>query len=180
MVKVALLIGVSEYQSGFSPLPKAKQDIKEMQRVLQNRKMDRFDQIQLMADPDSQSMCVAIETIFAGRSKEDLVVLFFSGHGIKDDRGKLYFATRDTRKTQTGELIRSTAVAAGFIQELMSNSRCKRQVVILDCCFSGAFAEGMEAKDSGLVDVETQLGGEGRAVLRSLWKTSASHGRMAA
>lgn len=112
-------------------------------------------------------MRVEIETLFASRSRDDLVLLFFSGHGIKDDQGKLYFATRDTRKTPAGELIRATALEAGFVHELMSNSRCRHQVVILDCCFSGAFAAGMGAKDSGVVDIAGQLGGEGRVVLTS-------------
>ena len=56
----------------------------------------------------------------------------------------------------------------------MSNSRSRRQVVILDCCFSGAFAEGWSAKDDGSVDVKAQLGGEGRAVLTSSTSTQYS------
>ncbi|MCG8368383.1 MAG: GUN4 domain-containing protein [Pseudanabaenales cyanobacterium] len=174
MAKVALLIGVSQYQVGFSPLPKAKQDVAAMQIALQDHSTEGFDQIQVLLDPDVQTMRVKIESLFSDRSKEDLMVLFFSGHGIKDDWGKLYFASQDTRKSTSGELIRATAVSASFVQELMSQSRCKRQVVILDCCFSGAFALGMEAKDSGIVDIETQLGGEGRAVLTSSTSTQYS------
>lgn len=34
MAKIALLIGVSEYQAGFTPLPKASQDLEAMQRAL--------------------------------------------------------------------------------------------------------------------------------------------------
>ena len=64
-------------------------------------------------------------------------------------------------------LLRATAVPASFVHEIMNDSRSKRQVVILDCCFSGAFAEGLLAKDDGAVDVQTQLGGEGRVVLTS-------------
>ncbi|AUB42586.1 Serine/threonine protein kinase [Nostoc flagelliforme CCNUN1] len=56
----------------------------------------------------------------------------------------------------------------------MSNSRSKRQVVILDCCFSGAFAEGMKAKADDSVPVKQQLGGEGRAVLTSSTSTQYS------
>ncbi len=56
----------------------------------------------------------------------------------------------------------------------MSNSRSKREIVILDCCFSGAFAEGMTAKDEGFVDVRNQLGGEGRAILTSSTSTQLS------
>jgi tetratricopeptide (TPR) repeat protein len=116
----------------------------------------------------------AIETLFSGRTKDDLVLLFFSGHGVKDDQGKLHLATRITRKTLQGELIRATSVPASFVQDIMGNSRSKRQVVILDCCFSGAFAEGWSAKDDGSVDVKTQLGGEGRAVLASSTSTQYS------
>jgi hypothetical protein len=49
----------------------------------------------------------------------------------------------------------------------MKNSRSKRQVIILDCCFSGAFADGLSAKDDGSVDIRSQLGNEGAAVLTS-------------
>jgi hypothetical protein len=56
----------------------------------------------------------------------------------------------------------------------MSESRSKRQVVILDSCFSGAFAEGLRAKDDGTIDIRSQLGGEGRAVLTSSSSTQYS------
>ena len=36
MAKIALLIGVSEYEEGLAPLPSAVKDIKELQRVLQH------------------------------------------------------------------------------------------------------------------------------------------------
>ncbi|MEH1958230.1 SUMF1/EgtB/PvdO family nonheme iron enzyme [Nostoc sp.] len=103
-----------------------------------------------------------------------MLLLYFSGHGIKDDRGKLYLATRNTSKTQQGELIRSTSVSANFIHDRMSESRSRRQVVILDSCFSGAFAEGMPAKDDGTIDIRQQLGGEGRVVLTSSSSTQYS------
>jgi hypothetical protein len=174
MAKIALLIGVSEYQAGFTPLPKVRQDLEAMHRALQDHQTEGFDQIKVLRDPDLQTMRDGIEDLFTGCSREDVVLLFFSGHGIKDDQGRLYFATRDTRKAANGELRRATAVESGFVQEMMNNSRCKRQVIILDCCFSGAFAAGMGAKDSGTVDIAAQLGGEGRAVLTSSTSTQYS------
>jgi hypothetical protein len=63
----------------------------------------------------------------------------------------------------------------------MENSRSRRQVIILDCCFSGAFAEGMRAKDDGSLDIKNQLAEtkkpqsvEGRAVLTSSTATQYS------
>ncbi len=174
MAKIALLIGVSHYQAGLSPLPGALKDIEAMRRVLQHPDLGNFDEVKTLPNPEPLQMQEAIETLLSDRSKDDLAVLFFSGHGVKDDRGRLYFATRLTRKNSKGELVKATAVPAGFVQDIMSNSRCKRQVIILDCCFSGAFAEGMTAKDDGTVNVQTQLGGEGRVVLTSSTSTQYS------
>lgn len=176
MAKFALLIGVSEYEPGLNPLPAAVRDVEALQKVLLNPAIGGFTEsdVVLLKNPNRQTMEEAIETLFTGRSKDDLVLLFFSGHGIKDDEGKLFLATRGTRKTIQGDLIRATAVQSSFIQDSMSRSLSKRQVVILDSCFSGAFAEGLLAKDDGTIDIRSQLGGEGRAILTSSSSTQYS------
>ncbi|MBD2521804.1 caspase family protein [Nostoc sp. FACHB-133] len=176
MVKVALLIGVSEYEPGLNPLPGAVKDVEAMQQVLLHPEMGGFTETDIMVlkNPQRQDMEEAIENLFAHRQKDDLLVLFFSGHGIKDDTGRLFLATRTTRKTPRGDLIRSSAVSASVVHESMSRSRSKRQVVILDSCFSGAFAEGLSAKDDGSINIREQLGGEGRAVLTSSSSTQYS------
>ncbi|MHC5856519.1 caspase, EACC1-associated type [Nostoc sp.] len=176
MVKVALLIGVSEYEPGLNPLPSAVRDVDAVYELLLHPQIGEFatSDITLLKNPERQVVEMAIETLFSSRHKDDLLLLYFSGHGIKDDRGRLYLATRNTRKTQQGELIRSTSVSANFIHDRMSESRSRRQVVILDSCFSGAFAEGMSAKDDGTIDIRQQLGGEGRVVLTSSTSTQYS------
>ncbi|BAY79863.1 hypothetical protein NIES25_63510 (plasmid) [Nostoc linckia NIES-25] len=176
MAKVALLIGVSEYEPGLNSLPSAVRDVEAVREVLLHPEMGGFaaSDITMLKNPERQIVEIAIETLFSSRHKDDLLLLYFSGHGIKDDRGRLYLATRNTSKTQQGELIRSTSVSANFIHDRMSESRSRRQVVILDSCFSGAFAEGMSAKDDGTIDIWKELGGEGRAVLTSSTSTQYS------
>jgi hypothetical protein len=174
MVKLALLIGVSQYGAGFNQLPAAVRDVAAMQRVWQHPDMGNFEQVIPLIDPEPQEMGIAIENLFGDRNRDDLLLLYFSGHGVKDESGTLYLATRATRKNERGGLIRSTAIAARFVQEIMSYSRARRQVVILDCCFSGAFAEGLLAKDDASVDIKTQLGGEGRVILTSSTSTQYS------
>ncbi|PSB29247.1 caspase family protein [Stenomitos frigidus] len=162
MVKVALLIGVSEFaDTALANLPAALRDINAVQAVLNDAERGGFDEVRLLENPDRTQMEDAIDALFRDRQKDDLVLLYFSGHGIKDDTGKFSLATRITEKHR----LRTTAVAASFVHDVMSNSKSRRQVVILDCCFSGAFATGMMAKDDSAVDVKAQLGGEGRAVL---------------
>jgi cyclophilin family peptidyl-prolyl cis-trans isomerase len=176
VAKVALLVGVSEYEPGLNPLPAAVKDIDAIQEVFIHPQIGGFAEsdITLLKNPERQVMEEAIYTLFAERHRDDLLVLFFSGHGIKNDSGDLYLATRGTRKTLRGELISPTAVAAKFVHECMSRSRSRRQVVVLDSCFSGAFAEGLSAKDDGTINIREQLGGEGRAVLTSSSSTQYS------
>jgi EAL domain-containing protein (putative c-di-GMP-specific phosphodiesterase class I) len=172
--KIALLIGVSEYESGLNLLPAAVKDVKAMQRVLQNSKIGGFDEVKILTNPDTHTMHLEIETFFCGRNKEDILLLYFSGHGIKDDYGRLYFATRITQKNLNNQLIKSTAVAANFVHDQMNNSRSKRQIIILDCCFSGAFEPSLILKDDSSVDLQGQLGAEGRVVLASSSSTQYS------
>ncbi|MEH2205953.1 MAG: caspase family protein [Nostoc sp.] len=143
--KVALLIGVSEYEAGLPLVPTADKDVKAMQRVLQNPLLGSFDQVEALVNPDLMTMQIAIQKLFADCKKDDLTFLFFSGHGITDDHdGRLYLATRSTRK----DAFHSTAVPANFVQDIMKRSPSRQQVVILDCCYSGAFAVDWQAKST--------------------------------
>jgi ribosomal protein L7/L12 len=174
MAKVALLIGVSEYEVGLNPLPAAVKDVVALERILKDSEMGDFDEVKILTNPEPQVMQYEVETLFSGSSKDDFVLLFFLGHGIKDDNNNLYFATRITKKSAKGDLIRSTAVPARFVHEVMNNSRAKRQAIILDCCFSGAFDPALQSKDDGSVDLQGQLGAEGRVVLTSSSSTQYS------
>lgn len=166
MSKYALLIGVGEYEPGLNPLPGAIKDIEAMQRVLQHPEIGGFaaGDVIVLKNQQRQEAEEAIFNFFANKKKEDLLLLYFSGHGIIDETSQFYFSTRSTRK-QEGKLISPTAVAANFVHQQMQNSRSKRQVIILDCCFSAAFTKGLNAKDDGNLNLFNQLGGEGRAIL---------------
>nr|VFJ47801.1 MAG: Formylglycine-generating enzyme, required for sulfatase activity, contains SUMF1/FGE domain [Candidatus Kentron sp. FM]VFJ48841.1 MAG: Formylglycine-generating enzyme, required for sulfatase activity, contains SUMF1/FGE domain [Candidatus Kentron sp. FM]VFK15415.1 MAG: Formylglycine-generating enzyme, required for sulfatase activity, contains SUMF1/FGE domain [Candidatus Kentron sp. FM] len=172
MTKHALLIGVSEYTPDFKHLPAAVRDAAAFRALLRDPKLGGFaaSHVTLLGNPARQEMEIAIESLFADRHRDDLVFLFFSGHGVKDyddPLGRVYFAARDTRKTPNGRLRIATAVAAATIHGYMEDSRARRQVIVLDSCFSGAFPQGLSVKDDGKVDIRNQLGGEGRAVLTS-------------
>jgi hypothetical protein len=117
--------------------------------------------VQTLVNRPSFEILREIETFFAERKKDDLILLYFSGHGVKDDDGRLYLATTDTRRG----LFRSTAVPSTFINETMTASRSRRQVLVLDCCHSGAFARGMVAKGGESVDIRERFEGRGRVVL---------------
>ena len=173
--KIALLIGVSEYGEGIPSLSAPPNDVTALQKVLQNSKSGAFDEIIPLINPDPVSMKQSIQRLFKNVAKEDLILLFFSGHGITDDDNHLYLATRLTAKND----FEATSVEASFIQKLSKNSYAKRQVIILDCCYSGAFVNGWQSKSVGL-NIKKELGAEGRVVLTSSTQTQVSHQHEAA
>lgn len=167
--KAALLIGVSEYGEGIPPLSAPPNDVEAMKRVLENPNMGGFDEVQTLINAESVPIQQAIQRLFKNASKEDLVLLFFSGHGITDDENNLFLATCITPKDN----FEATAVSASFIQRVSRSSYAKRQIIILDCCYSGAFAMGWHTKSVGL-DLKKELGAEGRVVLTSSTATQTS------
>ena len=171
MAKKALLIGVSQYEAGLPPLAAAPKDVAAMLRVLQSPDLGAFDEVKTLIDPDLEAMQTAIDLLFQSCQKGDLGLLYFSGHGITDDSDRLYLATRRTSK----DTFRSTAVSASFIHGIMRDRSYQRQhVLILDCCYSGAFAEGWLAKSAD-INLKPQLEVEGSVVLTSSTSTQKSY-----
>ena len=169
MKKFALLIGVSEYGVGLHPLKGSLKDIEALHSVLVDPEIGDFhtENVKRLANPKRQQMEDAIFELFTNLGKSDLALLYFSGHGIKDGRSTFFLGASDSYKTAQGELHPASAVRASFVQEQLTGSRSRQKVVILDACFSGAFAVGLTAKDDGSVRIKEQMGGEGRAILTS-------------
>jgi hypothetical protein len=90
-----------------------------------------------------------------------LLVLHFSGHGIKDQDGDLHFAASNTKLAR----VASTSVAAGFVNRQMTASRSRRIVLFLDCCYSGAFDRSLLARGGDAVETGERFDGRGRAVI---------------
>ncbi len=172
MGKFALLIGVAEYQSSeLQNLAAAIPDVVAMQNILEDPAIADFasSNVEVLRNPEPQQMRESIERLFSNRQRDDLLLLYFSGHGVVDDFGKFHLTSS---RTDNG-FLNSTAIPATFVHGLMESSRSQQQVVILDCCSSGAFAKEMRAKGE-VVNFQSQLGGKGRAVLTSSSATEYS------
>lgn len=103
-----------------------------------------------------QEVRIAIEEFVGERHPDDLVVVYVSCHGLKDVRRRLYFAASDTTKTR----LASTGIDSTWVIDQMDQCRARSQILILDCCFSGAFASGFKGDDAMRLD-ELVLTGRG-------------------
>jgi hypothetical protein len=88
--------------------------------------------------------------------------LYVSGHGVKDDAGRLHFITHDS----DSRLLASTAVSAVFARDQMDRTKSRRVIVLLDCCYAGAFPPGARHRAGCRVEFP-QLNSRGRAVITS-------------
>jgi outer membrane biosynthesis protein TonB len=157
----ALIVASDEYTDpGLRRLRAPAKDAQALATVLRDPGIGGFEVRTLLNEP-AHVVNLAVEEFFADRRPDDLLLVHFSCHGIKDEDGELYFAASNTTLRALG----ATAVAADFVNRRMNRSRSRRIVLLLDCCYAGAFERGMTARAGAGMGIETQFGGRGRAVI---------------
>jgi hypothetical protein len=156
--KFAIIIGNSRYDDASLGRLKAPDiDVHELEAVLKAPEVGQFDDVVTLLNQDCASVRKAIARFYDQRQRDDLLLLYFSGHGVKDDQGHLYLALRDT---ESG-LLAGSAIETAFITGRMDRSFSKRQVLVLDCCHSGAFAHGAKAAQGVSVGTAEAFEGTG-------------------
>lgn len=157
---LALVIGTATYTDpGFRQLRAPAQDVADMAEVLADPSIGGFTVTEVL-DRAEYQLRREVDAFLTGRRVDDLVVVYLSCHGVLDARGRLFFAATDTDKSR----LSSTGVESAWLIDQLEQCRARRQVLILDCCFSGSFAH---TKGDPEVDLERRLvgTGRGRAVL---------------
>src|SRR5574341_1723942 len=161
-MRSALIIANTEYiDPGLAQLTAPGKDAEDFARVLKDTNLCAFDEVKVLFNQLSSSVVEAIDEFFDQKKPDDLLVIYFSGHGVRDEFGSLFLAVRNTIRTR----LRSTAIRSDYIREAMDQSRSKRQVLILDCCNSGAFPQGVKAEVGGAMGMVSALQGYGRFLL---------------
>lgn len=142
--RFALVIGNSRYRDArLSELNSSIVDAERLAGVLADPNAGAFTQVETLINKTHDAIESAIEKFFSSKLREDLLLLYFSGHGIKSQSGQLFLAAEDT----SSEVLRSTGISANFIKENMSESGSQRQILILDCCYGGAIVEGAKSEN---------------------------------
>jgi len=140
--KFALVIANTEYQdASFAKLTAPGKDADEFAQVLRDTECAAFDDVQVLINEGEGRTRRSIARFFAERKRDDLLLLYFSGHGVRNEVGQLFLAANDTEKN----ILEASGIPADFVTQSMNNSRSQRQLLILDCCNSGAFAYGTKS-----------------------------------
>jgi uncharacterized caspase-like protein len=144
--KAALIIGNRQYQdSRLAALTTPGHDAERLAAVLRDPEVSEFDDVSVMLDEPERELRRAIARFFSGRTRDDLLLFYFSGHGVRDEDGALFLASADTDL----DLLTATSVPASFVRQELDRSRSRRVVILLDCCNSGAFHHGAKSPLGG-------------------------------
>lgn len=175
--KYALLIGTSQYRDAmFTELVVPEKDVHAFKDVLKDKNICAFDEVETLLNPSYADVQRQIGKFFSDKKKDDLVLLYFSGHGLLGCNRDLYLALKETQYRYP----LGTALEAAFIKRAMKESHSKRKLLILDCCYAGAFELGTKAggsKGIGLQAVSPEtfgVEGYGQEILSACGATQLS------
>jgi hypothetical protein len=155
----ALLIGNSTYPADEHNLQTLKgpvKDIAALNRALIDPGSGLFADVEVALLPEATSARTirALGRFFGAAARDDVLLVYFSGHGKLDQTGRLHLCMQDTESTD----LLSTAVSSARINEFADASRARNVVIVLDCCHAGAFRGA---------DLGEAVAGPGRYVLTS-------------
>ena len=136
--RVALLIGNGTFQpdSGLDNLRGPVNDVERLAAVLGDPERGNFEVRKFLDRPGSE-VFPAIEDVVNDAMRDDLVLIFYAGHGKLDGGGRLCLAMADTQVRR----VFSTSISASGLTSLLGNGNAGAIVLLLDCCYSGAMSK---------------------------------------
>ena len=158
----ALLLAADTFEDrDLTQLRAPSADVEALSGVLREPSLGDFDVAELV-NASHAEVALEIDGFFSEAASRDLLLLYVSGHGLRAEDGGLFLATSTTRRTR----LRSTAIADSWLRDVMRHCRAESIVLILDCCYSGAFGKGLgpKGRDTHL-NVAARFEGRGHVVL---------------
>jgi uncharacterized caspase-like protein len=154
----AMLIGVEDYQQ-CNDLRFVRNDVRRLEEVLMQRGGVGPAQILVLADdaragetkrPNKENIEDQLVRWLKLPLEDDQLILYFSGHGVRDPEGRLYLAPSDLDP----ERIEETGIALSRLHELLGSCKARIKLLVLDACHAGS------AKDPQAKDPQTALNEE--------------------
>ena len=155
---LAVVIGIDNYQNGITSLRTAANDASALTQVL--REQHHYNRVWKLVAPIDSNEAVATrtqledlltKTLPAEIKANDRLLFYYAGHGIalnSDDGPQGYLIPQDAR---LGDV--TTYLPMPLVEAALTQLACRHCLVILDCCFAGAFRWSSTRKFSVVTEV---------------------------
>lgn len=133
---VAILVAIDRYENGVPPLRTPVGDADELAKVLSE---EHFFETEIIVNEEAkaESLRARLLALQSQISEDDRVVFYFAGHGIAlegDSGPEGYILPQDAKHDE-----RQTFISMVELQSALLALPCRHMLVVLDCCFAGAF-----------------------------------------
>lgn len=174
----AFIIGINKYRNGISQLKTAVKDAEDIALLLE--KTHKY-KVYKCLDATKQQMLDLFAKMKQIVGKDDRIFFYFAGHGIAFDSEKEpqgYLVPADAKSGKKDSL-----VSMDVLRDILNELPCQHGLIVLDCCFAGAFKWSTSFR-SLLFDLTETLYAERfyRFVEHPAWQviTSSAHDQKAA
>ena len=160
-----VLIGAPAYRRAGEQLPDVPavaNNITDLAAVFTDPELGGFDPEHCVATPAEIDMDALGEVLTKAASEaEELLLIYYAGHGLLDRQYELHLALADTHPDRP----KFTALPYETLRAVCLESGAKAKVVILDSCFSGrAVGQALAEQDQKILG---QLDVDGTYILTS-------------
>ena len=135
----ALLIGVEDYQRA-NDLPYVKNDVTRLAQTLNERGGLPKSRIRKLVDdestqflPNRDNLLTEVPRWLQKCRSGDQVLVYFSGHGVRDAGGTLYLAPNDVDPAKLAE----TCLSLSWFRDQIADCEAGTKILILDACHAG-------------------------------------------
>jgi uncharacterized caspase-like protein len=159
----AVLLGFDTFADpGLPDLPAVTHNVDDLAEVLTSpwgtALPDRHCVRRRRAAPSepADSASVGARLVSAAQEAEDLLLVYYAGHGLVGPDGELYLSLPGT--SSEPDLVAWTAIPFSLVRRTLANARAGNRVLVLDCCFSG-LAVGAMASTTSVVAGQLDVAG---------------------
>ncbi|MFF4948211.1 caspase family protein [Streptomyces chattanoogensis] len=149
----ALLLGFGTFTDpGLPDLPAVRNNIDDLARAFtspwgtalpdEHCVRERSEGAADLADP----AVIGSRLVAAADEAEDLLLVYYAGHGLVGPDGELYLSLPATSSNPS--LVAWTGLPFALLRRTLANARAHNRVLILDCCFSGLAVDAMTTTTS--------------------------------
>ncbi len=127
-------IGVSEYKLKGYNLKYAHKDASDIIKTFEKSAIFNKVYTQMFIDSQVDTSIISTITEFvSGATVNDIVIVFYAGHGLLDEELNYYLASYNTEFSNP----RNSSILYADLENILSNTKSRKKVLLLDACHSG-------------------------------------------
>jgi len=135
--RYAVVMGVNRYEDPtFPALKHAVDDAEALSGQLRSEVAGGFDEVVTLTDPTRGDALAALREVAAKVRRDDLVLVYFSGHGTRvrvGEQSRRFLLVRDA----TARDLSTSALELESLQAWVGALPASRRALIVDACFDG-------------------------------------------